>query len=87
MKSNEYKQGFTDALVYIIDVFDTRKNAMYSRGWFRKKDVTRVVNILYAALRARDKLMEIGPKKMDLIVHKDGTNEFRERTTKPDGSV
>lgn len=78
MKSADYKQGFQDAIIYIMELFESRREGMVSRGWFRENNVSRIVAILYAVLRARDELMELGPRKMDLIVRRDGRYELRE---------
>ena len=82
MKDQSYKQGFQDALIYAMEIFESRRDAMYARGWFRKVDVQRVVDILYAALRARDAMMEVGPRKMDLVFLRKGRYEFRMRKEK-----
>lgn len=78
-KSEEWCAGYTTALCYIADVFESRANAFYVRNLLRKKDTRLVVNIIDAVFRARDKLAEVGPRGMDLILHKDRTAEFVER--------
>lgn len=78
-KSKEWSEGYTTALCYIADVFESRANAFYVRKLLRKKDTQLVVNIIDAVFRARDKLAEVGPRNMDLILHKDRTAEFVER--------
>lgn len=82
MKSSDYKRGFQDALIFAIEIFETRKDTMFSRKWFRRKDIKRIISILDAAFYAREKLINLGPRGMDLILRPDGSFEFRERQKK-----
>lgn len=82
VKSADYKQGFQDAWIFAMDIFESRANAMYSRRWLRKKDIKLIAAILDAGFRARDKLTELGPRGMDLILCRDGSFEFHEKERK-----
>ena len=77
-KSKDYAAGFAAAIVLMYDVFESRSNALHNRG-LRRKDIRLVLSILDAMLISRDKLSTIGPRNMDLIIHKKGQAEFVER--------
>ena len=53
MKSPEYMQGFTDALVFVSDIFELHSDAFFKKGLLRKKDTKLVVNIINACIRRR----------------------------------
>lgn len=82
VKSDEYKKGFQEALIFAMDIFESRANAIYSRKWLRKKDISLVVAILDAAFRARNTIADVGPRNMNLILCRDGSFEFREKEKK-----
>ena len=79
MKSSEYMKGFTEALVYISDIFELHSNAFLKSGLLRKKDTKLVVNICNACIRRRETLADVGPRKMDLFVSKDRTASLKEK--------
>ena len=79
IKSKDWNEGYTTAMCFLSDIFESRSNAFYSRGLLRRKDVKMVVSIIDASIRARQRLAEIGPRNMDLILHKNGYAEFVER--------
>ena len=68
MKSPEYMQGFTDALVFVSDIFELHSDAFFKKGLLRKKDTKLVVNIINACIRRRETLADVGPRKMNLFV-------------------
>lgn len=80
--SAEYMRGFTDSVIFAMDIFESRSNAIYSRRWLRRKDITLVVAILDAMFRARDQIAEVGPRGMDLMACRDGSFEFHEKEKK-----
>lgn len=80
-KSKDYYTGFTDALCFISDIFESRGNALYRIG-LRRKHIRMIVAICDAAIRARIKMSEIGPRNMDLVLYKSGKAEFIERKKK-----
>ena len=55
VKSKEYSDGFAAGLIFAMDTFESRSNAIYSRKWLRRKDIKLVVAILDAIFRSRDK--------------------------------
>ena len=81
-KDDSYREGFRDALIFAGDIFESRANAIYSRNWLRKKDIALVVAILDAAFRAREQLVTLGPRNMNLVLCRDGSFEFREKEKK-----
>lgn len=86
MASNDYLDGMTAALCWISDIFESRSNAFHSRGLLRKKDVKLIASICDAAIRSRFKMAEVGPRNMDLVLHKSGKVEFIERKEKNERS-
>jgi hypothetical protein len=78
MKSKDYYKGFTDALCFISEIFESRSNALYRIG-LRRKDIRMIVAICDAAICVRSRMAEIGPRKFDLVLKKDGSAEFVER--------
>ena len=78
-KSLEYMRGFNDACVFAMDLFESRRKSIVGRGWLRKKDIELIIAILDAMFRARYRIAEVGPRGMDLVVHRDGSFEFKER--------
>ena len=79
MKSAEYMKGFTEALVYISDIFELHSNAFMKSGLLRKKDVKLVVNICNACIRRRETLADVGPTKMNLFVSPSRTASLKEQ--------
>lgn len=79
IKSKEWQNGYVAGLCFISDIFESRSNALFKRG-LRRKDVWMIVAIIDAAIRARNRLAEVGPRNMDLVLKKDGSAEFIERT-------
>lgn len=79
MKSDEYIQGFTTALVYVSDIFESHSDAFLRKGLLRKKDTKLVVSIIDAAIRRRETLMDVGPKKMNLFIRPDRSAELKEK--------
>ena len=80
--SDDYRRGFQDAVIYANEIFESRVNAFYKRKWLRKKDSAIVIAILDAMFRARDRMAEVGPRNMNLVLCRDGSFEFRENETK-----
>lgn len=72
-------QGFTDALCYVSDVFETHSNAFLKRRLLRKKDTRLIVNIIDACIRRRETLADIGPRKMNLYIGADRTAALKEK--------
>ena len=79
MKSNDYIAGFTTALVFISDIFESHSDAFLRRGLLRKKDTKLVVSIIDAAIRRREVLMDVGPKKMNLFIRPDRSADMKEK--------
>ena len=79
MKSAEYMKGFTEALVYVGDIFELHSDAFMKKGLLRKKDTKLVVNICNACIKRRETLADVGPRKMDLFVGKDRTASLKEK--------
>lgn len=79
MKSDEYRKGFTDALVFASDIFELHSQAFLKKGLMRLKDVRLVVNILNACIRTREILSEVGPTKMNLYVSKNREAVLKEK--------
>ena len=80
-ESREYRAGFAAAIVLLYDTFESRSNALFKRG-LRRKDIRMILAIIDAMLISRDKLSTVGPRNMDLVLHKNGTAEFIERNNK-----
>lgn len=79
MKSDEYTTGFTDALVFLSDIFESHSDAFLRKGYLRKKDTKLVVGIIDAAIRRRETLMDVGPNKMNLFIRPDRSAELKEK--------
>lgn len=77
-RSKDWQDGYAAAMVFLYDIFDSRSNALYNRG-LRRKDIRLILATIDAAIRARDRLSEVGPRNMDLVLKKDGSAEFVER--------
>lgn len=79
MKSPEYMQGFTEALVFVSDIFEKHSDAFLKKGLLRKKDTKLVVNICNACIKRREVLADVGPKGVDLFVSKSRTASLKEK--------
>ena len=79
MKSPEFMAGLTAGLVWMSDIFETHSDAFYRRGLLRRKDTKLVVDIINAAIRRRETLADVGPKKMNLFVRPDRSVELKEQ--------
>ena len=77
-ESKEYQAGFAAAIVLMYDIIESRSNALFRRG-LRRKDIRMLLALIDAMLISRDKLCTIGPRNMDLVLHKNGSAEFIER--------
>lgn len=77
-RSKDWQDGYAAAMVFLYDIFDSRSNALYNRG-LRRKDIRLILATIDAAIRARNRLSEVGPRNMDLVLKKDGSAEFVER--------
>lgn len=78
MKSQEYTQGFTDALVFVSDIFESHQKSFVRKGLFRQKDIKLIVNIIDACIRRREVLADIGSRKMNLFIGKDRSASLKE---------
>ena len=76
--SEEWKAGYAAAIVFLYDIFESRSNALYRRG-IRRKDLRLILAVIDAMLVSRDRIAEVGPRNLDLVLHKSGTVEFIER--------
>ena len=77
-RSKDWQDGYAAAMVFLYDIFDSRSNALYRRG-LRRKDIRMILAVIDAAVRARGRLAEIGPRNMDLVLRGNGTAEFVEK--------
>ena len=78
IKSKDWHDGYTTAMVFLYDIFHSRSNALYARG-IKRKDIRMILAVIDAAIYARGRLAEIGPRNMDLVLHNDGTASFIEK--------
>ena len=79
VKSNEDMQGFTDALIFLSDIFESHSDAFLRKRLLRKKDTRLVVGIIDAAIRRRETLADVGPKKMNLFIRPDRSADLKEK--------
>ena len=79
MKSVDYMQGFTEALVFVSDIFELHSDAFLKKGFLRKKDTKLVVNICNACIKRRETLADVGPKGMNLFVGRDRSASLKEK--------
>lgn len=77
--NNDWSEGYTTAMVFLSDIFESRTQAFYTRNLLRKKDIKFIIRVIDAAIASRDKLARVGPRNMDLILHKSGAVEFVEK--------
>ena len=80
-KSKEWSDGYVTAMVFLYDIFQSRSNALHSRG-IRRKDIKMILAVIDAAICSRNRLAEVGPRNMDLILRGDGTAKLVERPNK-----
>ena len=82
MNNNEsWSEGYVTAMVFLYDIFKTRSNALYNRG-LRRKDIKMILAVIDAAICSRNRLAEVGPRNMNLILRGDGTAKFVEKPKK-----
>lgn len=79
VKSPEWLAGYTTAMVFLSDVFESHSKAFVRKQLLREKDVKLIVSIIDACIRRRETLADIGPKKMNLYVRPDRTVELKEK--------
>ena len=77
-KSKDWNEGYTTAMVFLYDIFKSRSNALYARG-LRRKDIRMILAVIDAAIYARGRMAEVGPRNMDLVLFGDGTAAFKEK--------
>lgn len=86
-KTADWFDGFTTALVFLSDIFESRSKAFVKKKLLSVKDVRFIVSVIDAAIAARGRLCDIGPRKMNLVLFSDGHCEFQElKEEKKDGS-
>lgn len=78
-KSQDYLDGFTQAMVFLSDIFESHSDAFMKKGILRKKDVRLVVSVIDACIRRREVLADIGSRNMNLFVRKDGRVDLKEK--------
>ena len=78
-KSQDYLDGFTQAMVFLSDIFESHSDAFMKKGILRKKDVRLVVSVIDACIRRREVLADIGPRNMNLFIRKDGRVDLKEK--------
>ena len=78
-KSNDWYEGFTTALVFLSDIFESHATGFVSKFKMRQKDVRLVINIIDACIRRREVLAEIGPQNMDLFISRNGSASIKEK--------
>ena len=79
MKSHDFTDGFTAALVYVSDLFESHADALIEKKLMRKRQIKLVVSIIDACIRRRETLADVGPKKMNLFVRPDGRADLKEK--------
>lgn len=79
MKSADYTRGFTDALVFVSDIFEKHSDAFLKKRYFQKKQTKLIVSIIDACIRRRETLMDVGPDKMNLFIRPDWTASVKEK--------
>ena len=78
-KSPDWYEGFTTAMVFLSDIFESHSKGMIEKYRMRKKDLRIVINIIDACIRRREVLAEIGPRNMNLFVSKSGSVSLKEK--------
>lgn len=78
-KSQEWYDGYTTALVFISDIFESHQNAFVAKKFLQKQDIKLIMNILDACIRRRELLAEVGPKGVDLYIGKKRTASLKEK--------
>lgn len=79
LKSPEYIAGFTAALVFVSDIFESHQQAFMRRRVFRERDIRMILRIIDACIRRRETLADVGPKNMNLFIRPDKTVELKEK--------
>lgn len=78
-KSQDWYEGFTTAMVFLSDIFESHSNGLIKKYHLRQKDLRLVINIIDACIRRREVLAEIGPRNMNLFVSKSGAVSLKEK--------
>lgn len=78
-KSQDWNEGFTTAMVFLSDIFESHSNGLINKFHMRQKDLRLVTNIIDACIRRREVLAEIGPRNMNLFVSKNGSVSLKEK--------
>lgn len=78
-KSHDWIDGYTTAMVYISDIFESHSQALVKNGYFRQCDLKLIVNIIDAAIRRRELLAEKGSRGVNLFVSKKRTASLKEK--------
>lgn len=78
-KSHDWIDGYTTAMVYISDIFESHSQALVKNGYFSKSDLKLIVNIIDAAIRRRELLAEKGSRGVNLFVSKKRTASLKEK--------
>ena len=78
-KSQDWYSGFTTAMVFLSEIFESHSNGLTQKYHMRQKDLRLGVNIIDACIRRREVLAEVGPKNMNLFVSKKGSVSLKEK--------
>lgn len=79
LQSDEFRNGYTQALLDMYIIFDSHSNALYRSKKLPLKGVKFVLAVIDGIIKRRDTIMDIGPDKMNMFARKDNTVDFKEK--------
>lgn len=79
VQSDEFRKGYTQALLDMYIIFDSHSDAIYSSGKLQRKGITFVLAVIDGIIKRRDTIMDVGPQKMNMFARKNHTVEFKEK--------
>lgn len=79
MKTQEWMDGFTAACCYLSDIFETHSDAFAKKKILKKQNTAFVLNVIDAAIRRRETLADVGPRKMNLFISSKGVVSLKEK--------
>lgn len=78
-RSKEFLDGMAAGLIWLSEILDTHSDALSRKRILNRNDIRFVNAVIDAALRRREVIADVGPKKMNLFIGKDRTVELKEK--------
>lgn len=78
-KSKDWYDGYTTAMVWLYDLFDSHSSALVNKGYLHAKDLKLVLNAIDAFIKRRELISDVGPRGVNMFVGKGRSVMLKEK--------